>query len=77
MCCRARSYWLRRVFSYGNILIHLTNRVYIRMEKRSLRVGLENIKRDGFVLADSDSLFDWARTGSLWPMTFGLACCSV
>ena len=47
------------------------------MEKRSLRVGLENIKRDVFVLADSDSLFDWARTGSLWPMTFGLACCSV
>ena len=47
------------------------------MEKRSLRVGLENIKRDGFVLADSDSLFDWARTGSLWPMTFGLACCSI
>ena len=47
------------------------------MEKGSLRVGLENIKRDGFVLVDSDSLFDWARTGSLWPMTFGLACCSV
>ena len=40
-------------------------------------MGLENIKRDGFVLADSTSLFDWARTGSLWPMTFGLACCAV
>ena len=25
-------------------------------------MGLENIKRDGFVLADSNSLFDWART---------------
>ena len=47
------------------------------MEERSLRVGLENIQRDGFVLADSESLFDWARTGSLWPMTFGLACCAV
>ena len=47
------------------------------MEKRGFRVGLENIKRDGLVLADSDSLFDWARTGSLWPMTFGLACCSI
>ena len=47
------------------------------MEKRSFRVGLENIQRDGFVLADSESLFDWARTGSLWPMTFGLACCAV
>ena len=40
-------------------------------------MGLENIQRDGFVLADSDSLFDWARTGSLWPMTFCLACCAV
>ena len=40
-------------------------------------MGLENIQRDGFVLADSESLFDWARTGSLWPMTFGLACCAV
>ena len=40
-------------------------------------MGLENIKRDGFVLADSSSLFDWARTGSLWPMTFGLACCAM
>ena len=47
------------------------------MEKRGTRVGLENIKRDVFVLADSESLFDWARTGSLWPMTFGLACCAV
>lgn len=31
----------------------------------------------GFVLAQADKLFDWARTGSLWPMTFGLACCAV
>ena len=47
------------------------------MEERSSRMGLENIQRDGFVLADSESLFDWARTGSLWPMPFGLACCAV
>ena len=47
------------------------------MEERGTGMGLENIQRDGFVLADSESLFDWARTGSLWPMTFGLACCAV
>ena len=47
------------------------------MEERGVGMGLENIQRDGFVLADSESLFDWARTGSLWPMTFGLACCAV
>ena len=31
----------------------------------------------GFLLTTADRLFDWARTGSMWPMTFGLACCAV
>ena len=31
----------------------------------------------GFVTTSLDSLVNWARTGSMWPMTFGLACCAV
>jgi NADH-quinone oxidoreductase subunit B len=35
------------------------------------------LKEKGFLLTNADKLFDWARTGSMWPMTFGLACCAV
>lgn len=30
-----------------------------------------------YVTSSIDKLVNWARTGSLWPMTFGLACCAV
>ncbi|MFN4166214.1 MAG: NuoB/complex I 20 kDa subunit family protein [Ferrovibrio sp.] len=31
----------------------------------------------GVVISTLDKLANWARTGSMWPMTFGLACCGV
>ncbi len=37
----------------------------------------KTVQEKGFLLTSADNLFDWARTGSLWPMTFGLACCAV
>ncbi|KAJ1660524.1 ndufs7 ubiquinone oxidoreductase subunit [Dispira simplex] len=30
-----------------------------------------------FALTSVDKLMNWARTGSIWPVTFGLACCAV
>jgi len=29
------------------------------------------------VTTSLDKMVNWARTGSLWPMTFGLACCAI
>ena len=31
----------------------------------------------GFVVSQVDKLVSWARSGSLWGLTFGLACCGV
>ncbi len=31
----------------------------------------------GMVFAKLDELVRWARTGSMWPLLFGLACCAI
>lgn len=31
----------------------------------------------GIVTTTVDQVFQWARKSSLWPMTFGLACCAI
>lgn len=42
-----------------------------------LRGVTDELQDKGFVVAQMDKLVNWARSGSLWPMTFGLACCAV
>ena len=36
-----------------------------------------DILERGFVTTTMEKLVEWARTGSMWPMSFGLACCAV
>ena len=42
-----------------------------------LKYAKEEFADKGFVVTQVDHLVNWARTGSLWWMTFGLACCAV
>lgn len=35
------------------------------------------LRDDGFLITTVEDVVNWARAGSLWPMTFGLACCAV
>jgi NADH-quinone oxidoreductase subunit B len=37
----------------------------------------DEINNRGFVTAKVDDVVSWARVNSLWPLTFGLACCAV
>ena len=32
---------------------------------------------EGIVMASLDSAINWVRKNSVWPMTFGLACCAI
>ena len=38
---------------------------------------LEEVLERGYGVTTVDAVVDWARTGSMWPMAFGLACCAV
>lgn len=38
---------------------------------------IEGRFEEGVVITSLEQAINWARQGSLWPMTFGLACCAI
>ena len=40
-------------------------------------MGLEEKLPPGVLTTTVDYFFNWARKSSLWPVTFGLACCAI
>lgn len=42
-----------------------------------LPVITEKIPGGQIILASADFFLNWAKESSLWPMTFGLACCAI
>ncbi|HUK54353.1 MAG TPA: NADH-quinone oxidoreductase subunit B family protein [Candidatus Binatia bacterium] len=43
------------------------------------RPGLEtpDLADQGFLFTSMDTVVNWARRSSIWPMSFGLACCAI
>lgn len=61
----------------NNITIHNKPLPPGASQDQLLSMVSDEISNNGFVMAKMDDLVNWVRTGSLWPMTFGLACCAV
>ena len=40
-------------------------------------MGIDGILQEGFITTTADKLINYMRTGSMWPMSFGLACCAI
>lgn len=40
-------------------------------------MGIESKAPDGIVTTSLDSLINWGRANSTWPLLFGLACCAI
>ena len=41
-----------------------------------LNAAASDIRNKGFIIASADKIFNWARSGSLWPMSWISVLCS-
>lgn len=46
-------------------------------EKQLFSAISHTLNDKGYIITKLDNLAAWAQSGSLWPMTFGLACCAI
>jgi len=47
------------------------------VEEGGLGMGIESYLGDTIITTTLEKLVNWARKSSLWPATFGLACCAL
>jgi NADH-quinone oxidoreductase subunit B len=47
------------------------------MDEPMTQPWIEGRFEEGVILSTLEQSINWARQGSLWPMTFGIACCAI
>jgi NADH-quinone oxidoreductase subunit B len=80
----AGDWWLRQnshlgpFFWEGGRFLRITNfsREYAGFSDMT-QPWIEGRFEEGVVTTTLEQAINWARQGSLWPMTFGLACCAI
>ena len=60
--------------SFGMGIININKENNISLFNDLLK---KKFKTKGFITTKFNNLINWARSSSMWPMTFGLACCAV
>ncbi|MBI5231096.1 MAG: NADH-quinone oxidoreductase subunit B [Coriobacteriales bacterium] len=59
----------------GDLHRHPRARPGVRVAQRGAQVGVDDQTR--VLIAPIQQLMDWARGHSMWPLTFGTACCAI
>ncbi|EFE05278.1 NADH-quinone oxidoreductase subunit B [Neisseria gonorrhoeae DGI2] len=77
MGSRVQRFGRVRLLVYAGVYRRPDGRLCLRMEKRCAGMGIEGVLKKGFITTSADTVLNYMRTGSLWPVTFGLACCAV
>lgn len=49
----------------------------LQNEQELFQTVNQELSNKGYILTKLDQVAAWAQSGSLWPMTFGLACCAI
>ena len=68
------------VFALVEMLLvhgHGVRRLRLRLAARRPELGLEEKLPGGILLSTVEKVAGYVRKGSLWPATFGLACCAI